>query len=155
LVQWPPAAGSAEIRASGIRPQHPQETAVPHRISLILAAALIACAAQAQVVYPAKGQSASQQQKDQSECQAWAQSQGGSAPPPQGAPVARGAARGAVGGAVIAGVADGDTGKGAAAGAVVGGVRGGRERQAQQAQASSNTQKGYAACMEGRGYTVK
>lgn len=126
-----------------------------HRLTLI-AAALFACAAQAQVVYPAKGQSASQQQKDQSECQAWAQGQGGSAPPPQqGAPVARGAARGAVGGAVIAGVADGDTGKGAAAGAVVGGVRAGRNQQAQQAQASSNTQKGFAACMEGRGYTVK
>jgi len=128
---------------------------VQHRLSLALAAFLLASAGQAQVVYPAKGQSASQQQKDSSECQAWAQGQGGSAPPQQGAPVARGAARGAVGGAVIAGVADGDSGKGAAAGAVVGGVRAGRQKNAQQAQAANNASAGFAACMEGRGYSVK
>lgn len=123
---------------------------------------LAACAAQAQVAYPAKGQSASQQQRDQGECQAWAGSQAAMtpAPPPQqGAPVAGGALRGAARGAVVAEIADGDAGKGAAVGAVAGGVRGGahRNQQAQQAQASAQQThaRAYAACMEGRGYTVK
>jgi len=129
---------------------------VHERSALALALCLaLPAAALAQAVYPAKGQSASQQQKDTGECQAWAASQGGTAPPPQGAPVARGAARGAVGGAVIAGVADGDSGKGAAAGAVVGGVRGARQRNAAQAQAGTNASNAFAACMQGRGYSVK
>ena len=128
-----------------------------HRLCL-LAAVVLALAvpgAQAQAVYPAKGQSASQQQKDTGECQSWAASQTPAAPPPQQGQVARGAARGAVGGAVIAGVADGDTGKGAAAGAVVGGVRGGRQKQAQANAAASQGANAFAACMEGRGYSVK
>lgn len=116
---------------------------------------LIAAAVQAQVAYPAKGQSASQQQKDDAECRSWAAGQAGTAPPPQGGQVARGAARGAVGGAVVAGVADGDSGKGAAAGAVIGGVRAGRQQNAQASAAQQNTSNAYAACMEGRGYTVK
>jgi hypothetical protein len=129
---------------------------VQERSVLVLALCLaLPAAALAQAVYPAKGQSASQQQKDTGECHSWAASQGGTAPPPQGAPVARGAARGAVGGAVIAGVADGDSGKGAAAGAVVGGVRGARQRNAAQAQAGANASNAFAACMEGRGYSVK
>src|SRR4051812_31947608 len=102
------------------------------------AAALAAFAAEAQYVYPAKGQSAKQQQKDTGECQSWAASQGATAPPPPQGQVARGAARGAVGGAVIAGVADGDSGKGAAAGAVVGGVRAGRQKQAQAGAAQQD-----------------
>jgi hypothetical protein len=136
-------------------------------------------AAQAQgkpIVYPAKGQSAQQQQKDDGECYAWAKSSTGidpaavaaappPAPPPQGGERVRGAARGAVGGAAIGAIA-GDTGKGAATGAVVGTMAGGaRSRQKQQA-AQSNAQaqkqgaidtyyRAYAACMEGRGYTIK
>lgn len=127
------------------------------RPSLIVTATalLAAVAAQAQVAYPAKGQSAAQQQKDQGECQAWAAGQGGSAPPPQQGQVARGAARGAVGGAVVAGIADGDSGKGAAAGAVIGGVRSGRQQSAQASAAQQDKSRAYAACMEGRGYTVK
>jgi hypothetical protein len=120
-----------------------------------LSLTLSALVAQAQVAYPAKGQSASQQQKDTGECQAWAASQGGGAPPPQGAPVARGAARGAVGGAVVAGIADGDAGKGAAAGAVIGGVRGGRQRAQANAAAQQYNANAFAACMQGRGYSVK
>ena len=121
-----------------------------------LLVAFAATAVQAQYVYPSKGQSPSQQQKDQSECQAWAATQPGTAPPPpnQGQ-VARGAARGAVGGAVIAGVADGDSGKGAAAGAVVGGVRGNRQKQAQAAGAQQANANAFGACMQGRGYSVK
>jgi hypothetical protein len=137
--------------------QKAQETTVQIRFTLIVPvlATLVVVAAQAQVVYPAKGQSAGQQQKDSGECQSWAASQGGGAPPPPQGQVARGAARGAVGGAVIAGVADGDSGKGAAAGAVVGGVRAGRQKNAQASAAQAQGGAAFAACMEGRGYSVK
>jgi Glycine-zipper domain len=134
------------------------------------------------IIYPAKGQSAEQQQKDQGECAAWAKqstgvdpmavaqsatSQPAGAPPPQGER-ARGAARGAVGGAAIGAIA-GDTGKGAAAGAVAGTMAGGaRQRrkadaaqqqtqaaQQQNQQALSTYNRAYGACLEGRGYTIK
>lgn len=126
-----------------------------HPKSTFLVLCLAAFAVQAQVAYPAKGQSASQQQKDDAECKSWAAGQQGTAPPPQSGGVARGAARGAVGGAVVAGVADGDSGKGAAAGAVIGGVRAGRQQNAQAGAAQQTKSNAYAACMEGRGYTVK
>jgi hypothetical protein len=131
------------------------------------------------VIYPAKGQSAAQQQKDEGECYAWAKNQTGfdpaqasqAAPPPQqpvGGERAGGAVRGAVGGAAIGAIA-GDAGKGAAIGATVGIMAGGarqRQKQAANQQASAqqqqavaghkqNFQKAYAACFEGRGYTVK
>ena len=89
----------------------------------------------------------------------------------------RGAARGAAAGAVIGEVADDDASEGAAIGATVGVVKGGREQrqaqaqakedaaaqqqaataQAQQAVAEQKTMfnKGFAACLEARGYTVK
>ena len=93
---------------------------------------------------------------------------------------ARGAARGAAGGAVIGGIA-GDAGKGAAIGAVAGTVRGGRQQrqaneqskqqaaqsagaqvqqQSSQAKAAYNKQmdtfkRGFSACMDARGYSVK
>lgn len=141
------------------------------------------------IIYPAKGQSPQQQQKDEAECYAWAKGQTGYdpaqaaqyvAPPPPPPPQpsgarAAGAMRGAVGGAVIGEIVDDDAGKGAAVGAVVGTMAGGaRQRQkqaasqqaaaqqqatAQQQQAAAaqqqNFQKAYAACFEGRGYTVK
>ena len=84
-------------------------------------------------VYPAKGQTAEQQQKDQYECHEWAVQQTGfdpSQPVEQSTPrhsvmggAARGAALGAVGGAIA-----GDAGKGAAAGAVGGVLLGGARR---------------------------
>jgi hypothetical protein len=71
-------------------------------------------------VYPSKGQSPQQQQKDEGECHGWATQQSGvnaaaMAPPPAGptGQVARGAARGAAVGAV-GGAIGGDAGKGAA-----------------------------------------
>ena len=89
----------------------------------------------------------------------------------------RGAARGAAAGAVIGEVADDDAGKGAAIGATAGVVAGGRQsRKNQQAAAEQATQqqqqatqqtqaanqqqldlfkKGFAACLEPKGYTVK
>ena len=138
--------------------------------------------AQTPVVYPAKGQSAEQQSKDQGECDAWAKQTTGvdpaavaqqasaapAAPAPQGQRV-RGALRGAAAGAVIGEIADDDAGKGAAIGATAGVVAGGarqrrqaREQQAQasaaQAQASQSIdtyQRAVNACMEGRGYVIK
>ena len=89
----------------------------------------------------------------------------------------RGAARGAAAGAVIGEVADDDAGKGAAIGATAGVVAGGRQSRknqqaaaeqaaqqqqqaAQQSQAASQQQldlfkKGFAECLEPKGYTVK
>lgn len=124
-----------------------------------------------QYIYPRAGQSPQQQQQDDYQCHQWATQQSGydptratPAPPPSdpGAPVARGALRGAAGGAIIGGIADGDVGNAALAGAVLGGFRGARtQNQAsqQQAAAASGAADAYhrakAACMEGRGYTVK
>jgi Glycine zipper len=130
------------------------------------------------IVYPSKGQSAQQQNKDEGECYAWAKQQTGidpvavaSTPTQQqgaaagGGERVKGAARGAVGGAAIGAIA-GDTGKGAGIGAVAGTMAGGRqarqnkkekEQQAEQAKSSTLQQfnKGFGACMEGRGYTIK
>lgn len=131
-------------------------------------------------VYPAKGQSAEQQKKDEYACYDWAKQQSGfdpmqagsqpaAAPPPEkkGGRL-RGGARGALGGAVIGGIA-GDAGKGAAigatAGVVVGGARQRQENEQQQAatqqqqavtaESQQSYQRAYGACLEGRGYTVK
>lgn len=139
--------------------------------------ASLAMAQQKPVIYPAKGQSAEQQQKDDGECYVWAKNTTGvdpvalnaapppTAPPPKGQ-VAKGMMRGAVGGAVIGEVADDNAGGGAAAGAVVGGARSaqkGKQAQAQQQsqakasqqQAMSTYYRGFGACMEGRGYVLK
>ena len=137
------------------------------------------------IIYPAKGQSPEQQNRDRYDCHTWAVQQTGldptkpqtaqPAPPPQQAPqggVVRGAARGAAVGAVGGAIA-GDAGKGAAVGAATGGMIGGMKKRDQQAQAAqaqsqaaaqqqaalSQQQAGYnralGACLEGRGYTVK
>lgn len=137
--------------------------------------------AQQAFVYPNKGQSAQQTEQDKFACYDWARqqsgydpmsAQAGAPPPPPSEPsggVARGAVRGAVGGAVIGEIADDDAGKGAAIGAVAGGMMGGmRQREArrrqqeqyqQQAAASvgqaDTYNRAFAACMEGRGYTVR
>jgi hypothetical protein len=86
----------------------------------------------------------------------------------QGAAV-RGAARGAAGGAIVGAIA-GDAGEGAAIGAVAGAVAGRRARkqaeaqaaqqgaaqaQAQNQQAIDTFKNAAAACLEGRGYTVR
>lgn len=118
-------------------------------------------------VYPQKGQSKSQQAKDEGECRTWAKEQSGVNPDVAPTPAqlgshargtAGGAARGAALGAGVGAIA-GDAGKGAAAGAVVGGVAGRRRskagQQAQQAEATDTFLRAFAACMEGRGYTVK
>ena len=117
-------------------------------------------------VYPAKGQSTEQQQKDEWECHQWAVQQTGfdpSQPVEQSVPrhsamggAARGAAVGAVGGAI-----GGNAGEEAAIGAAVGGLATVmRDRRANEAQqqaysgASANYDHAYGACLTGRGYTV-
>jgi len=97
-------------------------------------------------------------------------------PPPSGQRV-RGAARGAAAGAVIGEIADDDSSKGAQVGAAVGVMRGGQQKRQQQAQAQQQAaqqqqqatqqqqaaineqaglfKKGFSACLESKGYTVK
>ena len=105
------------------------------------------------------------------------------APPPPSGPDgsrARGAARGAAAGAVIGEIANDDASEGAAVGAAAGAVAAGsrkrrgeaaaqdqaaqqqQQQQAAQQQAEADKQKkmetynrAYAACLEGRGYTIK
>lgn len=155
-------------------------------ISLLLLAVIAGPAlAQDFFIYPNKGQSQEQLEKDKFQCYSWAKQNTGfdpmqapqaSAPPPQKEAkqggVVRGAARGAAVGAVGGAIA-GDAGKGAAIGAASGGLIGGMRRQDQnrrekqardqwaQQQAAQyqknrdNYNRAYSACLEGRGYTVK
>lgn len=147
--------------------------------ALVLCGMLVPGSVRAQQVYayPQKGQSPQQQQQDQAECHGWAMqnsgynpsvAQGAPPPPPQGSGAVGGAARGAAVGAV-GGAIGGDAGKGAAIGAATGAVFGTMRRNAQnreyQAQVSaqqsqaaaqqSNYNRAYAACLQGRGYTVQ
>lgn len=132
-------------------------------------------------VFPSNNQDAQTQDADETACFKWAKEQTGYDPmnPAKvtAATVDRsadgtalvGAGVGAAGGAAIGAIA-GDAGKGAAIGAIVGGVRGrrtkvvGDEMQQQQnnqaaaaksKELSNNYNKAFAACMEGKGYTVK
>jgi hypothetical protein len=139
----------------------------------------IADAGAQQFVYPAKGQSPQQQKSDEVACYSWAVQQSGfdpAKPQPQQQPAtppttatgttpgagARGAARGAIVGEVVGG----DAGAGAAAGAMAGRAQSRRQntaaaQQSQQQQHAGSQQqqaafgKARAACLEGRGYSVK
>jgi hypothetical protein len=109
---------------------------------------------QGMVIYPAKGQTPEQQNKDKGECHVWAVQQSGfdpaqaqapTAPPPaQGGERARGAARGAAAGAAV-GAIGGDAGKGAAAGAAAGTVAGGSRKRQGERQQEAQTQQQQAA----------
>ena len=148
-------------------------------INMIVLSFAVTAMAQKLIVYPAKGQSAQQQSKDDAECYAWAKQTTGidpavvaSSPPPQntgpavgGGERVRGAVRGAAGGGAIGAIA-GDAGQGAGIGAVAGAMAGGRKARQQQAaqnqqavmqqQEMINTHyRAFGACMEGRGYTIK
>jgi hypothetical protein len=119
------------------------------------------------IVYPAGGQTAEQQVRDEQACYAWAQQQVGpmgTGPSLDSAAQAgkakadsatkgagvKGAAGGAAGGAVVGSIA-GDAGKGAGIGAVMGGLRARRakreaEQQAEQAaRAQAQAQSGQQA----------
>jgi hypothetical protein len=156
------------------------KTDLTFKLSVLASAVMFAAGVSAQTfVYPSKGQSPQQQQKDEGECHTWAVQQSKydpANPPKQAAPAqppttatgttpgagARGAARGAVVGEVVGG----DARTGAAAGAIA--ARGQSRRQnaaqAQQQQQASTQQdqagitayqKARAACLDGRGYSVK
>ena len=136
-------------------------------------------------IYPARGQSAEQQNQDKWECRAWATKQTGfdpaarptaSSPPPlrqapQGGLIrggAGGAAVGAVGGAI-----GGNAGTGALIGAAAGGLLGtmrrnnqlrqeqfahqqwGQQNVAQFEQNRSSWVRAVRTCLTGRGYTVQ
>jgi hypothetical protein len=117
----------------------------------LLVMTLVAGPALAQdfVIYPAKGQTAQQMEKDKFECYSWAKGQSGfdpmempkaTAPPPpkqaQSSTVG-GAAKGAVGGGLLGlgvGAIAGNAKKGAAIGALSGGAIGGVRSHQQQKQ---------------------
>lgn len=129
-------------------------------------------------VYPAKGQSTDKLEQDKHACYQWAKGQTGFDPmqaptasspaPEKRGGLVRGAAGGAAAGAAIGAIA-GDAGKGAAIGAASGGLIGGaRRRQSTKAQEAHAQQqsddyssrrgeynRAWAACLEGKGYTVK
>lgn len=135
-----------------------------------------------QMLYPAKGQGPQQAERDKFECHEWAKQQSGfdpaamQAPPPQAGAKpgysTGGMVAGAAGGAAIAEIAeiaDKDAGKGAAVGLLGSGLRQQMQQQkaltAQQQQALQQQaalaqkrgtyERGFAACMEARGYIVK
>ena len=142
------------------------------------------------MIYPAKGQSQDQMEKDKFECYSWAKGQTGldpmqmptaTSPPPSqqkksvGGSALKGGVAGGAGGAIIGGIAGGSSGarKGAAIGGLSGGVLGGTRSSRQNRQAEQQRQqweqqqanqymqqrntynRAHAACLEGRGYTVK
>ena len=134
--------------------------------------------AAAPIIYPANGQDSAQQQKDEGECFVWARNESGFDPTtqttvqaPQTQQAQGGAIKGAAGGAAIGAIVgdSDDAAKGAAIGAVVGRSRQNRRNQATaqkaQAQAASAQaaqdagrqayDRANAACLEGRGYTIR
>jgi hypothetical protein len=146
---------------------------------------LPASLAQAQaLVYPARNQSPQQTELDKAECAMWSKQQTGFDPTAAAAPVPGapppspqgGVVRGAAGGAALGAVGGAigrDAGKGAAIGAATGALFGGfrqrgrrmeqeeayaaqTQQQAQQYnQARATYERGFAVCLEGRGYTVR
>jgi len=148
-------------------------------LAVLVALGTCAPAAAQQFVYPAKGQSPEQQKNDEAACYSWAVQQSGFDParPPAPAPstaapttatgVTPGAGvRGAARGAIVGEIAGGHGGEGAAAGAVAARGQSRRQNMAAQQQAQQKQQAGTqqqqqafararAACLEGRGYTVK
>jgi Glycine zipper len=125
-------------------------------VMLILAFWVGLALAQELIVFPAKGQSQEQMEKDKYDCYTWAKQQTGfdpmqSQPPAQAAPAQsqgpqgeriKGAARGAAVGAVVGEIANDDAGKGAAAGAAGGVMVGGmKSRQSRRQQAQTQQQQ--------------
>ena len=150
-------------------------------LGLTLAVSTTVAQAQEAFIYPKNGQSAEQQEKDKYECYGWAKNNSGfdpMAPPttqtaaPSGQKKSGGVVRGGLGGAAL-GAIIGDSSKsakrGAAAGALIGGVRQSsanrkteqkqqewaQRESSQYANSRSSYNRAYAACLEGRGYTVK
>jgi hypothetical protein len=150
-------------------------------VGLALAGTSCMVSAQEVFIYPNKGQSAEQQEKDKHACYGWAKNNSGFDPmappttktaPPSGEKKSGGVVRGGLGGAAL-GAIIGDSSKSAKRGAVAGGLIGGvrqssANRQTEQKQqewaqressnyanSRNNYNRAYGACLEGRGYTVK
>ena len=129
-------------------------------------------------IYPAQGQDRDQQDLDEAQCRRFATEQTGfdpmatpmaatARPRTQGGAVG-GAARGAVLGSAVGAIA-GNTRRGASIGAASGGLMGGMRRQDSQRQQQqwarqetanyernrASFNRAFAACLEGRGYTVR
>jgi len=144
----------------------------------IALSSVTAHSAQDPIVFPAKGQSKEQTEKEKYTCYQWAKEQTGfdpmkvptaTAPPPkEKGGIVKGAAGGALVGVAVGAIA-GDAGKGAAIGAASGGIIGGaRKHKSQQEQkeyeqgqvatyeqSRSTYNRAWSACMEGKGYTIK
>jgi hypothetical protein len=138
-------------------------------------------ASMAPVIYPAKGQTAKEQDQDRYECYSWSKGQSGFDPaqpvqlvtaasqPGRAGGTAGAMMIGAGSGAAVAGLTNHDAGRGAAAGALGGGLLArAKERQAMQAaqqqasqqqmarnQQKSHYDRAFGACMEARGYVIK
>ena len=153
------------------------------KAALIFPAFLLGAAtatAQDLYVYPKNGQSAEQTDKDKYECYNWAKNDSGFDPmaapttttaKPSGQKKEYTAVKGGLGGAAIGGLLSGKKGakKGALAGGLIGGVSQyshNKEVQSQKSQWKqqesanyannrNNYNRAYAACLEGRGYSVK
>lgn len=131
-------------------------------------------------VYPKEGQSAEQTDKDKYECYQWAKNDTGFDPMatpttttsvPGGQSKSGTLVKGGLGGAALGGLLSGKSGakKGALAGGLLGGVyqhqhntqveterRQWEQREsANYANNRNNYNRAYAACLEGRGYSVK
>ena len=155
-------------------------TITPMIIAACLGVAAGPAAAQDLMIYPKDGQDKEQQEQDEFQCYRWARDETAFDPmevptateaPPQQAAKKGGVGRGAVRGAAVGGIIDGSDGAktGAAAGALVGGMRRSSQNKSEaQAQAQweqeqaqiyaqnrNNYNRAYAACLEGRGYTVR
>jgi hypothetical protein len=146
---------------------------------VVLTVALIPEAGAQQFSYPAKGQSPQQQKSDEAECYSWAVERSGfdpanpapqqqaASPPTSATGTTPGAGvRGAARGAVVGEIAGGEAGAGAVAGAAAARAQSRRQNAATaqqgQQQQQASTQQGQtafgnarAACLQGRGYTVK
>lgn len=149
------------------------KTASALAAALVLACIAVGDAQAKPIAYPSKGQSGPQQQKDDGECYVWAKNNTGidpaavaTAPPPPSGPAVGGGERatGALRGAVVGGIIGGSDGArtGAGVGVVAGGMRARQNQRSRQASAQSQNQgaidtfnRAFAACMEGRGYTIK
>ncbi len=143
--------------------------------------AATAMAAEELMIFPNNDQTEADQEADKFACYSWAKGEtdfdpmalptATEAPPQQEAAqggLARGAVRGAALGQIIGGDSD-STRSGAAAGAVIGGMRRSdqkhKEQQAQAqweeeqqriyAEARNRYNRAYAACLEGKDYTVR
>jgi len=133
------------------------------------------------MIFPNADQTADQQEQDKFACYSWAKGESGfdpmapptaTAPPPQEGAQKGGAGKGLVRGAAVGGIV-GDSSKSAKRGAAAGAATGGMRRQDQKKKEAAQREqweqeqvriytesrnrynRAYAACLEGKDYTVR